>query len=160
MILRRESRANVFLEISGSYPSSPVQAGMQLLFGKGAMNSESLLRQEIRDSLGFVRSMIDHYSGLYSGENLTRDVLSFCDGMVRSGQPNSRLKEARRIVEERCRELALATDRFADRDPASIATMRAQAVAAIDVFQDAAFEWHKARAAMPSSGCLLRRKSL
>jgi|UPI00055BB42D hypothetical protein len=133
---------------------------MQLLFGKGAMSSESLLRQEIRDSLGFVRSMIDHYSGLYSGENLTRDVLRFCDDITASGEPHPRLKEARRIVEERCRQLAQATDRFAQRDPASIAAMRAQAVAAIDMFQDAAFEWRKTRTTIPSSGRLLRRKSL
>ena len=45
---------------------------MRLLYsGTGAMSSETLLRQEIRHSLGFVRSLIDHYSGLYSGENLT-----------------------------------------------------------------------------------------
>ncbi|WP_114942843.1 hypothetical protein [Microvirga calopogonii] len=124
------------------------------------MSSEVLLRQEIRHSLGYVRGMIDHYSGLYSGENLTRDVLSFCDGMIRSGEPNARLREARRLVEDRCRQLADATDRFTQRDPASIAAMRAQAVAAIDLFQDAAFEWHKTRVAVPSSGRLLRRKSL
>ena len=137
-----------------------MQAGMQLLFGKGAMGSETLLRQEIRYSLGFVRSMIDHYSGLYSGENLTHDVLRFCDEMIVAEEPNSRLKEARRIVEERCRQLAQATDRFAQRDPAAIAAMRAQAVAAIDVFQDAAFECYKARTTVPSSGRLLRMKSL
>lgn len=124
------------------------------------MSSESLLRQEIRDSLGFVRSMIDHYSGLYSGENLTRDVLRFCDGMTDPKQANPRLREARRIVEERCRLLAQATDRFAQRDPVSIAAMRAQAVAAIDAFQDAAFEWHRTRTMAPSSGQLLRRRSL
>ena len=124
------------------------------------MSSETLLRQEIRYSLGFVRSMIDHYSGLYSGENLTRDVLRFCDEMATSEEPNFRLKEARRMVEERCRQLAQATDRFAQRDPASIAALRAQAVAAIDMFQDAAFEWHKRRAYTPSSGRLLRRKSI
>ena len=133
---------------------------MRLLFGKGAMSSETLLRQEIRDSLGFVRSMIDHYSGLYSGENLTRDVLRYCDEMTSTEELNFRLQEARRIVEERCRQLAQATDRFAQRDPAAIAAMRAQAVAAIDMFQDAALEWHKARAVIPSSGRLLRRKSL
>jgi hypothetical protein len=132
---------------------------MRLLFGKGAMSSETLIRQEIRDSLGFVRSMIDHYSGLYSGENLTRDVLRFCDEMTSTEDSNLRLREARRIVEERCRRLAQATDRFAQRDPASIAAMRAQAVAAIDMFQDAAFEWHKAQKVIPSSGRLLRRKS-
>jgi hypothetical protein len=140
--------------------SLPIPAAMQILLRKGAMSSETILRQEIRHALGFVRSMIDHYSGLYSGENLTRDVLSFCDGMIKSGQPNSRLREARRVVEERCRQLALATDRFAPRDPASIAASRAQAVAAIDLFQDAAFEWHRTRVAIPSSGRLLRQKSL
>lgn len=134
---------------------------MRLVFGKGAMSSETLLRQEIRDSLGFVRGMIDHYSGLYSGENLTRDVLRFCDEMTVPGEPSLRLREARRLVEERCRQLAEATDRFSRRDPAAIAAMRAQAVAAIDLFQDAALEWRKARGAVaPSSGCLLRRKSL
>jgi len=124
------------------------------------MSSETLLRQEIRDSLGYVRSMIDHYSGLYTGENLTQDVLRFCDELARSAAPNPRLREARRVVEERCRQLAHATDRFSPRDPAWIAAVRAQAVAAIDVFQDAAFESHKARAVVPSSGRLLRRKSL
>ena len=65
------------------------------------MSSETLLRQEIRDSLGFVRSMIDHYSGLYTGENLTQDVLRFCDEVAMSAAPNPRLREARRVVEER-----------------------------------------------------------
>lgn len=133
---------------------------MRLVFEKGAMSSETLLRQEIRDSLGFVRSMIDHYSGLYSGENLTRDVLRFCDEMTVPGEPNLRLREARRLVEERCRQLAQATDRFSPRDPAAIAAIRAQAVAAIDLFQDAALEWRKAHSIVPSSGRLLRRKSL
>jgi CRISPR/Cas system-associated endonuclease Cas1 len=104
--------------------------------------------------------MIDHYSGLYSGENLTRDVLRFCDQMTSTEDSDLRLREARRIVEERCRRLAQASDRFAQRDPAAIAAMRAQAVAAIDMFQDAAFEWHKARTVIPSSGRLLRRKSV
>lgn len=124
------------------------------------MSSDTILRQEIRFSLGFVRSMIDHYSGLYSGENLTRDVLRFCDEMTESEEQCSRVNEARRVVEERCRRLAQATDRFAPRDPASIAALRAQAVAAIDLFQDAAFEWHKARVRIPTSGRLLRRKGL
>lgn len=124
------------------------------------MSSETVLRQEIRYSLGFVRGMIHHYSGLYSDENLTRDVLRFCDEMTKPEERNSRLKEARRVVEERCRRLAQATDRFAPRDPTSIAAIRAQAVAAIDLFQDAALECRKAHAVTPSSGRLLRRKSL
>jgi len=133
---------------------------MQLLFEEGAMSSDTILRQEIRFSLGFVRGMIHHYSGLYAGENLTRDVLRFCDEMTKAGEPNVRLKEARRLVEERCRQLTCAADRFAQRDPAAIAALRAQAVAAVDLFQDAAFEWHRTRNAVPSSGPLLRRKSL
>ena len=101
------------------------------------MSSETLLRQEIRHSLGFVRSLIDHYSGLYSGENLTSDVLRICDEMTEAEEPDSRLMEARRMVEERCRQLTQAADRFTQRDPEAIAASRAQAVAAIDLFQDA-----------------------
>src|SRR3712207_5241868 len=96
-IRRRESRANVFLDFSRHIHSSPTQAGMQLLFEEGAMSSDTILRQEIRFSLGFVRGMIHHYSGLYAGENLTRDVLRFCDEMTKAGEPNVRLKEARRL---------------------------------------------------------------
>jgi hypothetical protein len=134
---------------------------MRLLYsGKGAMSSETLLRQEIRHSLGFVRGLIDHYSGLYSGENLTSDVLRICDEMTEADEPDSRLMEARRMVEERCRQLTQAADRFTQRDPEAIAASRAQAVAAIDLFQDATFEWRKTRTVLPSSGRLLRRKSL
>jgi len=124
------------------------------------MSNDTLALQEIRYSLNYVRSLIHNYSGLYSGEDLTRDVIRFCDDVARAEEPDRRLKEARRIVEERCRRLTQATDRFAQRDPASIAASRAQAVAAIDVLQDAVLEWHKARVAVPSSGRLLRQKSL
>ncbi|MBB3018255.1 alkanesulfonate monooxygenase SsuD/methylene tetrahydromethanopterin reductase-like flavin-dependent oxidoreductase (luciferase family) [Microvirga lupini] len=124
------------------------------------MSSDTVLRQEIRYSLGYVRSMIDNYSGLYSGENLARDVLRFCDEMTDAGTPHPRLQAARRLVEDRCRRLARDTDRFALRDPAVIAVSRAQAMAAIDMLQDVVFEWRKARMTVPSSGRLLRRKSL
>ncbi|WP_152568839.1 hypothetical protein [Microvirga sp. BSC39] len=124
------------------------------------MSSDTVLRQEIRYSLGYIRSMIDGYSGLYPGENLTRDVLRFCDGMTDAGTPHPRLQEARRLVEDRCRRLAQDTDRFALRDPAAIAASRAQAMAAVDMLQDVVFEWRRARMAVPSSGRLLRRKSL
>ncbi|MBJ6125957.1 hypothetical protein [Microvirga splendida] len=123
------------------------------------MSRDTLLRQEIRYSLGYIRSMINNYSGLYSGENLARDVLRFCDEMAGSGASHPRLQEARRLVEERCRRLAQDTDRFALRDPASIAASRAQAMAAIDMLQDVVFEWRRARMPVPSSGRLLRRKS-
>jgi hypothetical protein len=133
---------------------------MQLHIRGRAMSSDTVLRQEIRYSLGYIRSMIDGYSGLYPGENLTRDVLRFCDGMTDAGTPHPRLQEARRLVEDRCRRLAQDTDRFALRDPAAIAASRAQAMAAVDMLQDVVFEWRRARMAVPSSGRLLRRKSL
>src|SRR3712207_3784687 len=133
---------------------------MQLHIRGRAMSSDTVLRQEIRYSLGYIRSMIDNYSGLYSGENLARDVLRFCDEMTGAGAPHARLQEAKRLVEDRCRRLAQDTDRFALRDPAVIAASRAQAMAAIDMLQDVVFEWRKARMTVPSSGRLLRRKSL
>jgi hypothetical protein len=133
---------------------------MQLHIQGRAMSSDTVLRQEIRYSLGYIRSMIDNYSGLYSGENLARDVLRFCDEMTGAGTPHVRLQEAKRLVEDRCRRLAQDTDRFALRDPAAIAASRAQAMAAIDMLQDVVFEWRKARMTVPSSGRLLRRKSL
>ncbi|MGF9756466.1 hypothetical protein AAII07_14785 [Microvirga sp. 0TCS3.31] len=124
------------------------------------MSSDTILRQEIRYTIGYIRSMIDNYSGLYSGENLARDVLRFCDEMTDAGTPHPHVQEARRLVEERCRRLAQDTDRFALRDPTAIAASRAQAMAAIDRLQDVVFEWRKARMTAPSSGRLLRRKSL
>lgn len=124
------------------------------------MSNENILREEIRYSLGFVRSLISNYSGLYPGENLAGDVLRFCDEMASPEGPNTRLEEARRAVEERCMRLAQAADRFAERDPALIAESRAKADAAIDMLQDAVFEWRKAHAPVTSSGRLLRRKSL
>jgi hypothetical protein len=137
-----------------------MQAEMPLHVQGRAMSSDTVLRQEIRYSLGYIRSMIDSYSGLYSGESLTRDVLRFCDEMTDPGTQHPRLQEARRLVEDRCRRLAQDTDRFALRDPAAIAASRAQAMAAIDMLQDVVFEWRKARVTVPSSGRLLRRKSL
>jgi hypothetical protein len=137
-----------------------MQAGMQLHVRGSAMSSDTVLRQEIRYSLGYIRSMIDNYSGLYSGENLARDVLRFCDEIAGGGTPHPRLQEARRLVEDRCRRLAQDTDRFALRDPALIAASRAQAMAAIDMLQDVVFEGRRARMIVPSSGRLLRRKSL
>jgi hypothetical protein len=124
------------------------------------MSNDNILREEIRYSLGFVRSLIHNYSGLYSGENLAGDVLRYCDEMVKPEEPNARLEAARRLVEERCRRLAQAADRFADRDPAAIAASRVKADAAIDMLQDAVFEWRRARMPMSSSGRMLRRKSL
>jgi hypothetical protein len=124
------------------------------------MSSDTALRQEIRHSLNDVRRWICGYSGLYSNENLTRDVLRACDEMTMQIEADPRLEEARRLVEDRCRRLARATDRFADRDPALIAASRAQAIAAIDLFQDAVFTLRKAHIPTQQLGGLLRRRSL
>ncbi|KLK91813.1 hypothetical protein AA309_18275 [Microvirga vignae] len=124
------------------------------------MSDDSILRQEIRHSLSGVRGMIRSYSGLYSSEDLARDVLKICDDMAQSSQSTPRLKEARSLVQERCVKLVRDADRFSARDPAVIAASRAQAVASIDVMQDALFEMRKAEIAAPRIGALLRRRSL
>ena len=122
------------------------------------MSDDNNLRQEIRRSLSGVRNLIQSYSGLYSSEDLARDVLRACDEMAQQQTP--RLKEARRIVQERCARLVRDADRFSPRDPATIAASRAQAFAAIDVLQDALFEMRKAASGNPRIGALLRRRSL
>jgi hypothetical protein len=124
------------------------------------MNDDTILRQELRHSLSGARSMIRSYSGLYSGEDLARDVLRVCDQAARSSAPTPRLKAARSVVLERCVKLARAADRFSVRDPAAIAASRAQAVAAIDFIQDALLEMRKAEIGSPRIGALLRRRSL
>lgn len=123
------------------------------------MNDEAILRQEIRDSLSGVRGLIRSYSGLYSGEDLTRDVLKVCDEIARACPPTARLQEARRIVQERCAKLARDADRFSARDPATIAASRAQAFASIDTLQDALLDMRRAETAAPRIGALLRRRS-
>jgi hypothetical protein len=123
------------------------------------MSDDNILRREIRHSLSGVRSMIRSYSGLYPGEDLARDVLTICDGMAQSSEPSPRLKAARSVVLERCVKLARAADRFSARDPAAIAASRAQAVASIDIMQDALFEMRRAEVETPRIGALLRRRS-
>ena len=122
------------------------------------MNDDHHVREEVRFFLSFVRGLIHSYSGLYAGENLTRDVLRLCDEMT-TGEPDARVREARCIVEDRCTRLAQAADRFTERDPALIAAARSQAVAAIDLLQDAVVRWRKSRAPVPQFGKLLRQKS-
>jgi hypothetical protein len=124
------------------------------------MSDDSILRQEIRHSLSRARSLIRSYSGLYSGEDLARDVLRVCDEIAQTLQPTPRLREARRIVQERCAKLVRDADRFSMRDPATIAASRAQAFASIDILQDALFEMRKAETGVPRIGTLLRRRSL
>ncbi|MCG7391497.1 hypothetical protein MHY87_01060 [Microvirga sp. ACRRW] len=124
------------------------------------MSDDSILRQEIRHSLSGVRNLIRSYSGLYSGEDLAREVLKVCDQVAQSRQLTPRLKEARRAVYERCARLAHDADRFSMRDPTAIAASRARAFASIDVLQDALLEMRKAETCVFRIGPLLRRKSL
>lgn len=123
------------------------------------MSESSILRQEIRHSLSHVRRRINSHSGLYSDEDLVRDILKVCDEMVRSSQPSTRLQEVRRLVHERCARLVRDADRFSTRDPALIARSRAKAIAAIDLLQDALFELHKPEE-VAGRGSFLRMRSL
>lgn len=124
------------------------------------MSNDTILRQEIRTSLSMVRALIKDYSGLYSAEDLTRDVLRVCDDVAVPVKAERRLEEARRIVAERCNRLAYTANRFSSRDPALIASSRAQAVAAIDALQDAIFELRRSCRPEPSPGPVLRRRSM
>lgn len=124
------------------------------------MSDESILRQEIRHSLRRARSLIGSYSGLYSSEDLARDVLMVCDEMALSSQATPRLREARRLVQERCAKLERDADRFSMRDPTTIAASRAQAFASIDLLQDALLDIRRNETGAPRIGALLRKRSL
>lgn len=124
------------------------------------MSNDNILRQEIRSSLSIVRALIKEYSGLYSAEDLTREVLQVCDNIAAPARPDRRLEDARRMVFERCTRLAHTANRFTARDPAVIAASRAQAVAAIDALQDAVFELRRSCRHEPTVGRVLRRRSL
>ncbi|WP_230530859.1 hypothetical protein [Microvirga roseola] len=124
------------------------------------MNINKVLRQETRQALDGAREMIRHYNGLYPHEDLVRDVLRICDRLTPALIPHPRLDETRRIVEERCGFLVRVANRFSERDPASIALARAQAISAVDLFQDAVLALRRASIPVPRTGMLLRRKSL
>ena len=124
------------------------------------MSDDRLLREEIRRPLDGARSRIRRYTGLHPDEDLVREVLHMCNAVMARADADPRLREISETVMARCQRLAQVTNRFAERDLASIAKARAQAVAAVDMLQDVVFEWRKARMTVPSSGRLLRRKSL
>lgn len=124
------------------------------------MSSDNLLRQEVRESLGDVRRRIRGFTGLYSDENLIREVLSACYEVAAGCRDDARMQNVMQIVTDRCRRLAYVTNRFADRDPVVISAVRAQAIAAVDLLQDAVFEARKSHLPAPRLGGLLRRRSL
>lgn len=124
------------------------------------MDHDRSLREEIRLPLDDARAMIRKYTGLYLDEDLTGDVLGICDEVAAWVGVSPRIEEARALVEERCARLARVADRFAERDLALIAQARAQAIAAVDMLQDAALELRRMVIPTQSLGCLLRRRSL
>jgi hypothetical protein len=123
------------------------------------MSDDRLLREEIRRPLDGARNRIRRYTGLYPDENLAREVLHMCDAVMARVDATPRLREMRETVRARCQWLAQVTDRFAERDLASISKARAQAVAAVDMLQDAVLDWRRIEEAPQASGVLLRRRS-
>jgi hypothetical protein len=117
------------------------------------------LRQEVKSALDGARTRIRSYTGLYTGENLTGDVLAICNTVAASVAPNARLREAIAAVDGRCGQLAAAADRFAERDLAAIAASRALAVAAIDMFQDVIVDLRKSALQTRGAGSLLKRRA-
>ncbi|HZH51497.1 MAG TPA: hypothetical protein VEZ16_06390 [Microvirga sp.] len=124
------------------------------------MTDDRSLREEIRLPLDDARAMIRNHTGLYPHEDLTADVLGICDEVVAWVGVSPRLEEARALVEERCARLVQAADRFAERNLAMIAMARAQAIAAVDMLQDAALERRRMVIPTQTLGSLLRRRSL
>jgi hypothetical protein len=143
------------------HPIFAVPAGIRLCFLlEAAMSDDRLLREGIRLSLDDARAMIRSHTGLYPEENLTCGVLNLCDAVTTWSSDDPRIAEARGMVQMRCTRLAQVADRFAERDLASIAIARAQAIAAIDVLQDAVLDLHRTGSSRPpSAGALLRRRS-
>lgn len=120
------------------------------------MNDDNALRARVKLCLDEARNRIGGHTGLYRDEDLVRDVLGICDRVAAWSEPGPRIGEARRHVEHRCNLVAIVADRFGHRDPALIGTARAQAIAAIDVFQDAVLEQNKDAARSQPSGYRLK----
>ena len=124
------------------------------------MGDDRLLREEIRLPLDDARTRIRRHTGLYPEENLTRDVLRICDEVMARGDATPRLQEAREAVSARCLRLSQVADRFADRNLGTIAKARAQAIAAIDMLQDAVLDRRRPEVApQQCGGIMLRQRS-
>jgi hypothetical protein len=120
---------------------------------------ESALREEIKRVLDEARAAIRDYTGLYAQQNLSGEVLNICQSALRRVDPDARVDEARRLVAERCGQLSRVADRFAERDPISIAAARALALAALDTFQDVVFDLRKVAEQPRGFGSLLRKRA-
>jgi len=124
------------------------------------MTDESAWRRDIKHFLDGARYRIRHHTGLYADEDLIGAVLHACRQAEAGCTRDLRLDDARREVEARCRQLIQAADRFADRDFARLAALRAQALAAVDAFQDIVLQKCRLREAGRSAGAYLRRPAL
>ncbi len=123
------------------------------------MSDDRLLREEIRRPLDGARSRIRRYTGLYPDEDLAREVLHMCNAVMALADADPRLREISETVMARCQRLAQVTNRFAERDLASITKARAQAVAAVDMLQDAVLDRRRGKGGPQAGGILLRRRS-
>lgn len=123
------------------------------------MTDDCTLRWEIKKTLDKARRQILNYNGLYSDEDLIRDVLHACRTVSAGSHPHMRLEETWREVEMRCVQLIAVVDRFAARDFSAILSSRARAIAAIDLFQDAVFHARRLSAHARSNGALLRGRA-
>jgi hypothetical protein len=123
------------------------------------MSDDVVLRREIKHVLDGVRAKICGYAGLYADEDLLRDVQQACVRLSGTAASELRLEHAISALEDRCRHLAQVTNRFAERNPDVIATVRAQAVAAVDMVQDVILDLRKAEAERRLPRQVLKRRS-
>lgn len=124
------------------------------------MNDDGALRTTVKLLLDEARRRVAGHTGLYRDEDIVADVLRVCDEAAAWSEPGPRIEEARRHVEHRCNLVAMVADRFGQRDPGLIGTARAQAVAAIDVFQDAVLGQSRDSTRNQPPGYRLRRRGV
>lgn len=120
---------------------------------------DRVLRQEAKDVLDGARSRIATYTGLYTNENLIADVLGLCRAAATGVAPSARVREAYLLVEDRCRHLAKAADRYAPEQFDVVAASRSRAIAAVDTFQDVIVESRRLARQAGGPGVLLRRRA-
>jgi hypothetical protein len=120
---------------------------------------DGAVRTEIRLRLGDLYTTLRAFTGLHPDEALTERVLRTCDALAAFVEPGPALEEARAEVELRCRQLALATDRFGPRDPAQIAAARLKAVAAVERYHDVLLTLRHQQGTQAASGRYLRRRA-
>jgi hypothetical protein len=120
---------------------------------------EPALREEIKRVLDGARAVVRDYTGLDARQDLAAEVMTICERALPCLESGARLQEAKRLLAERCAQLARVSDRFVERDPAAIGAVRILTLAALDTFQDAVFERRKLDAQPRGSASLLRKQA-